>query len=202
MKRTLLVVTAALAGALPGCGTFYAEAEQPMVCLTMLPQTFSVPGGGTVAPPGGFTGSSSGVVDLGLSDALPDFILTGQSQDRILRFLSFQATVSGPPGANLDFLTGLRVTAQGPPGSVPVELANYSRGTPTGRIITAISMNPTSPDNNLTDLLASGGLTFNVTGSVAIPAGQPIPGTWSATVSSCFYAKIRKTFQEMIDGAK
>jgi hypothetical protein len=82
-----------------------------------------------------------------------------------------------------------------------VELGNYSRGTQTG-LITAISMNPTSPDNNLTDLLASGGLTFNVTGSVAIPAGQPIPSGWSATISSCFYAKIRKTFQEMIDGAK
>jgi hypothetical protein len=201
MNRTLLVVTAALAGALQGCGTFYAEAEQPMVCLTMPPQSFTVPGGGTVAPPGGFTGSSSGVVDLGLSDALPDFLLTGQSQDRILRFLSFQATVSGPPGANFDFLTGLRVTAQGPPGSVPVELANYTRGTQTG-LITTISMNPTSPDNNLTNFLASGGLTFNVAGSVAIPAGQPIPGTWSATVSSCFYAKVHRTFQEMIDGAK
>jgi hypothetical protein len=201
MNRALVVVTAALAGALQGCGTFYAEAEQPMVCLTMPPQTFSVPGGGTVAPPGGFTGSSSGVVDLGLSDALPDFLLTGQSQDRILRFLSFKATVSGPPGANFDFLTGLRVTAQGPPGSVPVELANYRRGTQTG-VITTISMDPSSPDNNLTNFLASGGLTFNVTGSVSIPAGQPIPGNWSATVSSCFYAKIHKTFQEMIDGAK
>jgi hypothetical protein len=201
MKRTLLVVTAVLAGAIPGCGTFYAEAEQPMVCLTMPPQSFSVPGGGTVAPAGGFTGSSSGVVDLGLSDALPDFLLTGQSPDRILRFLSFQATVSGPPGANLDFLTGLRVTAQGPPGSVPVELANYKRGTQTG-LITHITLDPTSPDNNLTGLLTSGGLSFNVTGTVSIPAGQPIPGNWSATVSSCFYAKVRKTLQEMVDGAK
>jgi hypothetical protein len=201
MKRTLLVVTAALAGALQGCGTFYAEAEQPMVCLTMAPQTFVVPGGGTVAPPGGFTGSSSGVVDLGLSDALPDFLLTGRSQDRILRFLSFQATVSGPPGANFDFLTGLRVTAQGPPGSVPVELANYRRGTQSG-VITTISVDSSSPDNNLSDFLAGGGLTFNVSGSVAIPGGQPIPSSWSATVSSCFSARIHKTFQEIIDGAK
>ena len=46
MKRRLLLVAAPLAVALQGCGTFYAEGEQPRVCLTLPPQTFAIPGGG------------------------------------------------------------------------------------------------------------------------------------------------------------
>jgi hypothetical protein len=199
MKRSLLVVAAVLAAALQGCSTFYAEAEQPLVCLTMQPQTFTIPGGGTVAPPGGFTGTYSGAIDLALSDAIPDFLFTGQSKDRILRFLSFDASVSGPPGANLNFITSLQLTAAGAPGSTPVVLGQYARGSQTG-VITSISVQPEAQQTNLSDLLAGGAITLSLSGGVSVAAGQPIPSTWTTAATTCLYAKVHKTFQEIIDG--
>ena len=199
MKRIHVLAVAALASGLQGCNTFYAEAEQPQVCLTLPTQSFTIPGGGgIVAPPGGFTASYSSPVDLGLSDVLPDFILSGPSSDRIVHFLSFDATVSGAPGANLDILSTLQVQALGAPGSTPVTLAQYVKGTRTG--VRSISLESLAPGTNLADFLASGGLTVQVSGTVSVPGGQTVPAVWSAQVSSCLYAKIHKTFQQLIDG--
>jgi hypothetical protein len=199
MKRNLLLVASALAVALPGCSTLYAEAEQPLVCLTLAPQTFTIPGGGTVAPPGGFSGTYGGAIDLVLSDAIPDFLFTGRSEDRILRFLSFEASVSGPPGANLNFITSLELTAAGAPGSTPVVLGQYARGSQTG-VITSISVEPEAQSANLSDLLANGGITLSLSGGVSVAGGQPVPSTWSTTATTCLYARVHKTLQEIIDG--
>lgn len=198
MKTSHLLAAAALSTGLLGCNTFYVEAEQPQVCLTMPTQSFTIPGGGGVAPPGGFTGTYSAPVDLGLSNTLPDFIMSGPSSDRILHFLSFEATVSGSPGANLDLLTSLDVQATGAPGSTPVTLARYNRGTQTG--VTRIALQSLAPDTNLSDFLASGALNLSVNGSVRVEAGQTVPTSWSAQVTSCLYAKIHKTAQQLIDG--
>jgi hypothetical protein len=199
MKRTLLLATAAFAFALQGCGTFYAEAEQPRVCLTMLPQTFTIPGGGAVAPPGGFTGTYSGTFEVSLSDAIPDFMLTGQSKERILHFLSFDASVSGTPGANLNFVSSLQVTAEGALGSTPVVLGRYARGSQTG-VITSISIQPEAQTSNLSDFVANGGITLGMSGGVSVAAGQPVPSSLTTSVTTCLSAKVHKTFQEMIDG--
>jgi len=199
MKRHLLLATAPLAFALQGCGTFYAEAEQPRVCLAMLPQTFTIPGGGAVAPPGGFTGTYSGTIDVSLSDAIPDFLLTGQSKDRILHFLSFDASVSGPPGANLDFVSSLEVTAEGAPGSTPVVLGRYARGSQSG-VITSISVQPEAQNSNLSGFVASGGITLGMSGGVSVAAGQPVPSTLTTAVTTCLSAKVHKTLQEIING--
>lgn len=199
MKRTLLLATAAVAFALPGCGTFYAEAEQPRVCLTLTPQTFTIPGGGAVAPPGGFTGTYSGTIDLALSDAIPDFLFTGQSKDRILRFLSFDASVSGAPGANLNFVTSLEVTAEGAPGSTPVLLGRYARGSQAG-LITSISIQPEAQNSNLSDFVAGRGITLGMSGGVSVAAGERVPSSLSTSATTCLSAKVRKTLQEIIDG--
>jgi hypothetical protein len=199
MKRTLLLATASVAFALQGCGTFYAEAEQPRVCLTLTPQTFTIPGGGAVAPPGGFTATYSGTIELSLSNAIPDFMLTGRSTDRILHFLSFDASVSGPPGANLNFVSSLEVTAEGAPGSTPVVLGRYARGSQTG-VVTSISIQPEAQDNNLSDFVANGGITLGMSGGVSVAAGQPVPANLTTAVTTCLSAKVHKTFQEIIDG--
>jgi len=197
MKRSLLVTLAGLAILLGGCGTFYAEAEQPLLCLTLPPQTFTIPGGGIVAPPGGFTGSYGGAVDVGLSDVVPDFLLSGPSKDHVLHLLSFQATLSGSPGVNFDWLTDLRLTAQNG-AMAPVQLGQYTRGAQTG--VTTISLGLSAPGQNLADFLANGGLILDLSGGVSVPAGQTVPGTWSTTVTTCLYAKVHKTLQDLIGG--
>jgi hypothetical protein len=194
MKR---VFALSLAASLSGCGTFYAEAEQPHVCLTLPPQTFAIPGGGAVAPPGGFNGASGGSVDIGLADAVPAFLLDGPPENRVLHFLSFEARIQGA-GLTFDWLNNLELVAAGQPGAAPVRLARYARGGPTGA--TAIHLESLAPEANLADYLASGGLALTVSGDVSVPGGQAVPGTWTATISTCFSAKVRKTLQEILDG--
>ena len=99
MNRALLIATAALASGTLGCSTFYAEAEQPLVCMTLPTQSFSVPGGGIPAPAGGFHGSYTTTLVLGIQDVLPDFLLNGPPSEHVLHFVSFDATVAGAPGA-------------------------------------------------------------------------------------------------------
>jgi hypothetical protein len=197
MKRNLLVVAAALAVALQGCSTFYAEAEQPSVCLTLTPAPFSILGGGGIAPPGGVSAAYSGSIDLGLSDVVPDFMLNGPSQDRILHFLSFRATTT-LLGGNFDFVDNLQLHAQGAPGTQPVALGQYTRGSQVN--VTSISFPSGASKANLSDLLASGALTLHLEGNVSVPGGQRVPATWSAEVETCLYAKVHKTLQQMIDG--
>jgi hypothetical protein len=197
MNRMLLASVLPLAAALSGCGSLYAEAEQTEVCLTLPPQTFTIPGGGIVAPPGGFSGSSSGVVDLGLSDALPDFIIGGSPDSRILRFLSLDAALVPAPGVNFDWLTDLEVQAEHA-ADPPVALGGFTRGTRTG--LTTISLVSSHRDVNLAGFLAGGAIALQLAGSVDVPAGQAVPAAWTATVSACFYAKVKKTFQQLING--
>ena len=72
MKRILVAALFTVAASLSGCGSFYAEAEQPKACITVPPQTFTLPTGGlVVAPAGGFQGTFSGQVDLGISTPCP-----------------------------------------------------------------------------------------------------------------------------------
>lgn len=198
MSRALLVATAALASGTLGCSTFYAEAEQPLVCLTLPTQSFSVPGGGIPAPAGGFHGSYTTTIELGIQDVLPDFLLNGPPSEHVLHFVSLDAAVDGAPGASLDLVDTLEVTARGAPGSSPVELAHYVRGPETG--VTRISLDSANPGANLTGLLVNGGLSADVYGEVTIPAGQTIPASFSATVTACFSAQVKKTLEQLING--
>jgi hypothetical protein len=192
MKRPFLVVLAGLAIPLSGCSTFYAEAEQPSVCLTLSPQTFAFPGAGTGG--GGVSRSFTGSVDLGLKEVVPDFLLKGPSQDRILHFLSFQVVAN--PGGNYDFIDDLKIEAVGATGSTPVQLGRYVRGARTN--VTSISLPSEAPTTNLSDFLASGGgLSLRVSGNATLPVTQQ---AWSAQVEACLSAKVRKTLQQMIDG--
>jgi hypothetical protein len=195
MNRTHVLAVASLALALQGCSTFYAEAEQPSLCLTLSPQSFRIQGGG-VTPPAPVTAPYDGTLDLNLKEFIPDFLLNGPSQDRIVHFLSFEVMRSG--GGNYDFLDDLSLEAVGAPGSTPVQLGRFVRGTQTG--ITSISLPSAAPTTNLADLLASGALSLRVSGTATFPAGVQIPADWSAQVEACLSAKVHKTLQQLIDG--
>jgi hypothetical protein len=199
MKRILLAALVPAALSLAGCGSFYAQAEQPEVCLTVLPQTFSIPGGGVIAPPGGFQGSFSGQVDLGINDALPDFLVNGAPENHILRFLSLEASItSTSAAANFNWLQGLTLTVTN--GQKSEELARYGGGMTSGSKV--LKVGPLNAANNLVTFLQNGNMVLNLAGSVSIPAGAQIPGSWTATVQGCFSAKLKKTFEEIINGTK
>jgi hypothetical protein len=200
MKNIVLLaalVPAALS--LAGCGTFYAQAEQPEVCLTVLPQTFTIPGGGVIAPPGGFQGTFSGQVDLGINDALPDFLFNGTPENHIFRFLSLEASItSTSAAANFNWLQGLTLTVTN--GATSEEVAHYGGGMTTGSRV--LKIGPLNAANNLVTFLNQGNMVLTLAGTVSIPAGAQIPGSWTASVQGCFYAKVKKTFEEIINGAK
>ena len=198
MKRIPVAIVTALALPLAACGSFYAQAEQPQVCLTVQPQTFTLPNGGlVVAPAGGFQGTFSGQVDLGISDALPDFIVNGPPENHILRFLSLEASIaSNSAAANFNWLHDLSLTVTD--GATSDRLAFYGGGMTTGSKVLRIG--PLDAANNLVAFLQNGNLVLHLEGSVAIPAGAQIPTSWTASIQGCFYAKVKKTFQEMIDG--
>ncbi len=199
MKRTLLAALVPAALSIAGCGTFYAEAEQPEVCLTVLPQTFTIPGGGVVAPPEGFQGTFGGQVDLGISDAVPDFILNGPEQNHILRFLSMQASLAGSSGtANFDWLEDLSLTVSN--GVTTSQLGFYSGGLPANSRV--LKVGALSADNNLITFLKSGTMVLYLEGSVAVPGGAQVPASWTGSIQGCFYAKVKKTFDEIINSAK
>jgi hypothetical protein len=200
MKNTLLLaalVPAALS--LAGCGSFYAQAEQPEVCLTVLPQTFTIPGGGGVAPGAGFQGTFSGQVDLGISSALPDLLVDGSPTNHILRFLSLEASITADSSAaNFNWLQDLSLTVSN--GVNTDQLAFYGGGMTIGSKI--LKIGPLNAANNLVTFLQNGNMVMYLEGSVAIPAGARIPTGFTATVQGCFYAKVKKTFEEMINGTK
>ena len=194
MKRILVAALVPIALWTTGCGSFYAEAEQPKACIQLLsPQIFPV------FPPGlpGAPGTFDSVVDLGLSDALPDFIISGSPDTHVLSFQSFTFTLQGAPGANLAWLTRLEIQAQSGT-STPVTLVDYVPGTAvTGATLTVSSQNP---GQNLVGLLQNGGLTLAVSGDydpALFPSGTTAV---TASVSACFSAKVKKTFEEMING--
>jgi hypothetical protein len=200
VKRIPVAIVTALALPLAACGSFYAQAEQPQVCLTVRPQTFTLPNGGlVVAPAGGFQGTFSGQVDLGISDALPDFIVSGPPENHILRFLSLEASItSNSAAANFNWLHDLALTVTD--GATTEQLAFYGGGMTTGSKV--LKIGPLNAANNLVTFLQNGNMVLHLEGSVAIPAGAPIPTSWTASDQGCFSAKVKKTFQEMIDGTK
>ena len=198
MKRIPVAIVAALALPLAACGSFYAQAEQPQVCLTVKPQTFTLPTGGlAVAPPGGFQDTFSGQVDLGISDALPDLLVSGSPETHILRFLSLEASItSDSAAANFNWLEDLSLTVSN--GVLTEQLAFYGGGMTTGSKV--LRVGPLDGRNNIVAYLRNGSMVLTLDGAVAIPAGAPIPTSWTASVKACFSAKVKKTFQEMIDG--
>jgi hypothetical protein len=194
MKRILLAAIVPVVLSTTACGSFYAEAEQPRVCIQLLsPQVFPV------IPPGlpGGPGTFDTVVDVGLSNAIPDFILEGSPDRHILTFLSLTMSLQGAPGANLGWLTRLEVQAQSGT-STPVTLVDYVPGTPvTSNTLTVSAQNP---GQNLVALLQNGGLNLTVSGDYD-PARFPSGTTaLTANVSACFSAKVKKTLEEMING--
>ncbi len=193
MKRLLPALLAALCIPLAACNTFYAEAEQPRVCLTVPPQSFTIPGGGIVAPPGGFTGTWSGQVDLGIGNTLPDFLVNGSTDTHVLRFLDLEATLTSTGATNFDWLQNLSVTVSS--GVVTQQLAFYDGGLTRGA--RTLTLEPVNPDNNLVTFLRNGNMVVFLTGTAAVPAGSPVPSTWTASITTCLYAKVRETLQEM-----
>jgi hypothetical protein len=198
MKRILLAALVPTALSMAGCGSFYAQAEQPEVCIAVPSQTFTLPTGGiAVAPPGGFQDTFSGQVDLGISDALPDFLVNGSPDDHILRFLSLEASItSDSAAANFDWLDDLSLTVSS--GGLTEQLAYYGGGMTTGSKV--LRVGPLDGRNNIVAYLRNGSMVLTLEGAVAIPAGAQIPSSWTASVKGCFSAKVKKTFQEMIDG--
>jgi len=198
---------ALLALTLAGCNTFYAEAEQPQVCVTLAPQTFTITGS-SAAPVAEAAAATTlaglgAQVDLGLSSWLPDFMTKGSSDSRILHLLSFSVAASGAAGANLDWLQSVQITVQ-KGTTTPVVLASWTPGSGqtghVGPLLTSVTVPGSNQDLNLSDFLSSNGtLVTAVTGTVdsaRLPAGS----TWTGQVGVCFYAKIKKTYAELING--
>jgi hypothetical protein len=198
MKRILLAALVPTALSIAGCGSFYAQAEQPEVCITVPSQPFTLPTGGlVVAPPGGFQDAFSGQVDLGISDALPDLLVNGSPDNHILRFLSLEASItSTSAAANFNWLDDLSLTVSA--GGLTEQLAYYGGGMTTGSTVLRVS--PLDGQNNIVAYLRNGTVALTLEGAVAIPAGAQIPSSWTASVKGCFSAKVKKTLQEMIDG--
>ena len=193
MNRTLSALVAALALPLAACDSWYVEAEQPLACLTLQPQTFLIP---TIAPVpgGGFEGSWTETTTVNVGDVLPGFILDGPPQDRRIQLVSFGISLTGG-ATNLDWLKSLQVSATNM--ITPVQLVAYQGGVPAGA--RSINLPASNPGANLADYLASGNLTLVVSGSASVPAGSTIPSTWTGSVNVCVQAHVKKTFNQMIN---
>ncbi len=193
MKRSLVAVLAAAALPLAGCGSFYVEAEQPQVCLTLPARTFSV----VLPTVSGSPITFSSDVHLALSDAIPDFVLSGTSKDHVLHFLGLSLTLESSSATTFAWLTDLAVTAQS--GSQPaVELAHFTPGSQAAGV--SLTLGSDAPDRNLTDFLAGGEIVVNVAGTID-PSRFPTGATsWTGSVRGCFSAQVRKTLQEITGG--
>lgn len=194
MKRPLLAALVPLALSATACGSFYAEAEQPRVCVQLLsPQVFPVIPPSQPGAPGTFDSN----VDVGLSNALPDVLIKGSPETHVLTFQSLTMTIQGAPGANFAWLTRLGIQAQSGT-STPVTLVDFLPATPvTGGTLT---VTPQNPGQNLVGLLQNGGLNLVVSGDydpTRFPSGTTAV---TASVSACFSAKVKKTLEEMING--
>jgi hypothetical protein len=194
MKLTL---TALLALPLAACGSFNVEADQPLACLTLQTESITI-GGGTAPIVGPIVQAwpeQERAIPLG--DAIPTFILDGSPQNRVIHLVSFgiQST-SGV--TNLNWLQNFSVSVS-PNGGTPVPLVTCQGCVPAGAA--AINVPASNGDYNLADLLdANGNLTLSFGGTVNVPAGTTVPNTFGGRVSVCISAKVKKTFDELING--
>jgi len=194
MNRSLIALIASLALPLAACDSFYVEADQPLACLTLEPQTITI-GTGTVPIPGPIVQTwpeQQQTIQLG--DALPSFILDGPPQDRVIRLVSFgmQATTGV---SNLNWIKALTVSVSRN-GGTPVQLANCENCVPAGA--TSVSIPSTNGDYNLADMVdTNGNLTLSYGGTINVPAGATVPTTFGGRVSLCVSAKIKKTFSQL-----
>jgi hypothetical protein len=200
MKQALLAALVPAALLVAGCGSFYAEAEQPQVCLAVLPKTFDIVAVTGARPlVGPFQGSFSGQVDLGINDALPDFIVSGSPDTHVLRFLGLDASIAPTSSlANFNYLQGLTLGVTN--SATSRRLGVYGGGLPAGSML--LHIDPLDAANNLVTFLANGNMVLTVQGSVNVPAGAPVPTSITASVTGCFSAKVKKTFDEIINGTK
>lgn len=191
MSRTLSALVVALALPLAACDSWYVEAEQPLACLTLQPQSFTIP---VVSVPGGFAGEWTGTTTVSIGDVLPGFILDGPPQDRRVQLVSFGIGLTSG-ATNLDWLQSLDVSVTG--AGAPVSVISYEGGLPPGS--RSINLPASNPGANLADYVSNGNLTLTYTGAAAVPAGSTIPTTWSGSVNLCIQAHVKKTFNELIN---
>ncbi len=194
MNRLLAVLIASLALPLAACDTFYVEAEQPLACLKLQPQTITI-SGGTAPIVGPITQTwpeQQQTIQLG--DAIPSFVLDGPPQDRVIRLVSFGMQVStGVP--NLNWIQALTVSVS-KNGGAPVQLANCQNCVPAGA--TSVTIPSTNGDYNIADMVdSSGNLVLNFGGTINVPAGTTVPTTFGGSVNLCISAKIKKTFAQL-----
>ncbi len=187
MTRTLLAALLAVL-ATTGCGSFYVEAEQPQACLQLVnPQPLTLAGGGS-------GGQVSATIDIGLRDAIPDFVLDGNADNNVVSFLGATVVLRNAQGDAPSWLTNFKVTAVSP-GAPSVVLVDY---TPTSApTSTTIALAPRERANNLVGVIQNGGLTLQLD---ATYASTVPPGIWTASVTACFSAKVKKTFEQLING--
>jgi hypothetical protein len=193
MKRIATsILVALLALPLPACDAFYVEAEQPLACLTLQSQSFTIP---VVAVPGGFAGEWSGTTTVNIGDVLPGFILDGPPQERRVQLVSFGVGLTSGGATNFDWLKSLEVSVTG--AGAPVSVVSFEGALPAGS--RSINLPASNPGANLADLVSNGGLTLSYSGAAAVPAGSTIPTTWSGSVNVCIQASVKKTLNEIIN---
>lgn len=194
MNRTLTALFAVLALPLAACDSFYVEADQPLACFKLQPQTITI-GGGTAPIVGPITQTwPEQQQTIALGDALPSFILDGPPQDRVIRLVSFGMQVStGVP--NLNWIQALTVSVSRN-GGTPVQLANCQNCVPAGA--TSVTIPATNADYNLADVVTSNGdLTLSYGGTINVPAGTTVPNTFGGSVNLCISARVKKTFNQL-----
>jgi hypothetical protein len=192
MKRIATsVLVALLAVPLAACDSFYVEAEQPLACLTLQPQSFTIP---VVAVPGGFEGEWSGTSTVNIGDVLPGFILDGSPRERRVQLVSFGVGLTSG-ATNFDWLKSLEVSVTG--AGAPVSVVSFEGPLPPGS--RSINLPASNPDANLADHVSNGGLTLTYSGVAAVPSGSTIPATWSGSVNLCIQARVKKTYNELIN---
>ena len=76
----------------------------------------------------------------------------------------------------------------------------YGGGMTTGSTVLRVA--PLDGQNNIVAYLRNGSMALTLEGAVAIPAGAQIPSSWTASVQGCFFARVKETLQEMIDGTR
>ena len=192
MKRIALVAPLLLA--LAGCDAFYAEADQPLTCLTLPEQSFSILVGGSSITGPYDVDSPAWPVTITLGNALPGFIVKGSADQHAIHILSIGASLKAGQGTTFDWLKSLQFSVV-PPGAAPVVVAQYAGGLPAGA--TSFNLASSNTGYNIFSALQDGSVQFNLQGHVTVPAGQTIPSTWTATVNACFNAHVKTTLQDL-----